>query len=598
MEPTRTFDLLRRYEELYSHKTDVLAAKGNGKWIKYNVQDYIRNANLVSYGLLALGIQKGDRIASVSNNRPEWNFIDMGMSQIGAIHVPIYPNISKEEYLYIFKHCEPKLLIISDKSLFEKIRPVAEETSNPAIFTFNEVPGARNWKEILELGEKSETENKPQVDQIKESISPDDVLTIIYTSGTTGSPKGVMLSHRNVLTNAQGARNIHSCTCDSKLLSFLPICHIFERTINYHLQMEGISIYYAEGLGTIADNLKEVKPELLVFVPRIIERIYDGIISKGKSLPFLQKQIFFWSVNLGLRYDYTHKGTWFYRIQLAIARQLVFKKWKEALGGHVVLAVVGGAALQTRLSRIFSAAQIPLVEGYGLTENSPIIAANNCRTGEVKIGTVGPPFKNVEVKIAEDGEILTKGPCVMLGYFNDPEKTKAVIDEDGWLHTGDIGILVDGKYLKITDRKKEIFKLSNGKYVAPQVIENKLMESTFIEQVMVIGEKQKFASALISPDFHFLHNWASIHHVDYRDNIELISNPQVIARYQKEVNKYNAQLGEFERIKRFRLVSEEWTTQTGELSPTLKLKRKVLYEKYKTIIEEIFRIDKDDPLKA
>jgi len=599
MEITRTFDILDNYLVRFPEKQDALAAKKNGSWITFSSKEYVKNANYVSCGLLQLGISKGDRILSVSNNRPEWNFLDMGMSQIGAVHVPVYPTISREEYQYILQHCEPKIIVVSDKSLHDKIRPIAENLlPGTTIFTFNDVPGARNFDEILRLGESSEAEYLPRVQEIKKSITPDDLLTIIYTSGTTGNPKGVMLSHRNVVTNAKGARNIHWYNNQHKMLSFLPICHVFERTINYHVQMEGIGIYYAENLGTIGDNLREVKPELMISVPRLIEKVYDKIIGTGKSLPYIKKQIFFWAVNLGLKYDYVLKGSPFYRLQLALARKLVFSKWQASLGGNLGLIVVGGAALQPRLSRIFGAAGIPTVEGYGLTESSPVIAANNMRTGEVRVGTVGPVFENVEVRIAEDGEILTKGPCVMMGYYKDPEKTKEAIDEEGWLHTGDIGILVEGKYLKITDRKKEIFKLSSGKYIAPQSIENMLKESMFIEQAMVIGENQKFASALIAPNFSFLHNWAFLHHVNFHDNNDLISNPQVVARYQKEIARYNKQLGEHERIKRFRLVADEWSPQTGELSPTLKLKRRVLLEKYSNLIDEIFSVDKDDILDA
>lgn len=599
MEITRTFDILDNYLVRFPDKQDALAAKKNGSWITYSSKEYVKNANYVSCGLLHLGLLKGDRILSVSNNRPEWNFLDMGMSQIGAVHVPVYPTISKEEYHYILSHCEPRIIVVSDKSLFEKIRPLVEELlPESTIFTFNNVPGARNFNEIIQLGEQHEPEYLPQVEEIKKSISPDDLFTIIYTSGTTGNPKGVMLSHRNVVTNAKGARNIHWFNDQHRTLSFLPICHVFERTINYHHQMEGIGIYYAENLGTIADNLREVKPQLIISVPRLIEKVYDKIIATGKSLPFFKKQIFFWAVNLGLKYDYVLKGSFLYRMKLALARKLVFSKWQASLGGNLQLIVVGGATLQPRLSRIFGAAGIPTVEGYGLTESSPVIAANNMRTLEVRVGTVGPVFENVEVKIAPDGEILTKGPCVMMGYYKDPDKTREAIDDEGWLHTGDIGIMVEGKYLKITDRKKEIFKLSNGKYIAPQAIENMLKESMFIEQAMVIGENQKFASALIAPNFSFLHNWAFLHHVDFHDNRDLIINPQVIARYQKEINLFNKQLGEHERIKRFRLVADEWSPQTGELSPTLKLKRRVLLEKYSNLIDNIFSVDKDDILDA
>ncbi|MFW6371094.1 MAG: AMP-dependent synthetase/ligase, partial [Bacteroidota bacterium] len=563
--------------------------KRNGEWITFSSQEYVKNANLVSYGLLAMGLKKGDMVATISNNRPEWNFVDMGMSQIGVVHVPIYPTISREDYSYILDHCQPKILIISDKLLLAKIKPVFEELKKiNHLFTFNEIDGERNWAEIVELGEKNEEKYRVEVEKIKAGIKPDEMATLIYTSGTTGNPKGVMLSHKNIMTNARSAGSIHPFNQNHRTLSFLPLCHVFERMVNYHFQSKGISIYYAENLGTIADNLKEIKPHVFISVPRLIERVFDRIVGIGKDLPGIKKRIFFWALNLGHKFDYNKKHSSIYRSQLNLARKLVFKKWQEALGGNCGLIIVGGAALQPRLSRVFGAAGVPVLEGYGLTETSPVIAANNIVTGDIMVGTVGPLFEDVEVKIASDGEILCKGPNIMLGYYKEPELTKETIDEDGWLHTGDIGIMIDNKYLKITDRKKEMFKLSSGKYIAPQVIENKFKESFFIEQLMVVGENQKFASALISPNFPFLHNWASIHKVKFRDNEELINNPVVIARFQKEVSNMNKQLGQTEHIKRFRLVKEEWTPQTGELSPTLKLRRKVLHDKYADILNEIY----------
>lgn len=592
MEITRIFDILEKYRYEYKDKDDALACKENGKWTKYSSSKYIEISKYASLGLLALGMKKGDKIATISNNRPEWNFMDMGMNQIGVIHVPIYPTISKEDYLYIFNHCEPKMVIISDKVLYEKIKPVAiQSKSNPEIYTFNRVQGAKNWNEIIELGKLHEEELAGRLEDEKKSIAPEEVVTIIYTSGTTGFPKGVMLSHKNIVSNAIGAGTLHRFGPSHRMLSFLPVCHIFERTCCYAFQIAGVSVYYAESVGTIADNLREIKPHVLISVPRLLENIYSRIINLGKGLPYLKKQIFFWSVNIGLRFDYVKSGSWFYQLKIIIANKLVFNKWREALGGNVSLIIIGGAALQPRLSRVFGAAGIPTLEAYGLTESSPAIAANNIVTREIRVGTVGPVFTGVEVKIAEDGEILCKGPNVMLGYYKEPEMTKATIDAEGWLHTGDIGYLEDGKYLKITDRKKEMFKLSNGKYIAPQSIENKLKESFFIEQVFIVGENQKFASAILVPNFPFLHNWASIHKLQFLDNADLVQNPMVIARYQKEVSEINMELGQTERIKRFRLVSDEWSSQTGELSPTLKLKRKFLYEKYAQLIQDIFSVE-------
>jgi len=593
MKITRTFELLDRYKELFSHKTDALAGKQNGEWIRYSAKEYIQNANWVSYGLLALGFKKGDKIATISNNRPEWNFMDLGMARIGIIHVPIYPTIGSEEYDYILKHSQVKAVIFSTQLIWNKIKTIVEkQKSIEKIFSFNEIEGISSWKEIVNEGKKNETKFLEQVNEIKAGIDTHDMVTLIYTSGTTGNPKGVMLSHNNLITNFISTSKAHGLGHEHRTLSFLPLCHVYERMMNYHFQYKGISIYYAENLGTITTDIKEVKPHIFNTVPRLLEKVYDGIIGKGKNLPYLQKQVFFWAVNLGLKYKINRKNRPFYNPQLKIARKLVFNKWKEALGGEDMLIVSGGAALQERLAKIFWAAGMPVLEGYGLTETSPVIAVNHYTPLKCKFGTVGPVLENVEVKIAEDGEILCKGPNIMLGYYKEPELTKEAIDNEGYFHTGDIGMLDDEGYLKITDRKKEMFKTSGGKYVAPQVVENKLKESFFIDQLMVIGENEKFASALISPNFKFLHDWCSIHKVQYRDNKELVHLPEVTARYQKEINKYNQELGETEKIKRFRLVCEEWSPQTGELSPTQKLKRNVVYEKYKDIIAEIYQHDK------
>jgi len=588
MEVKRTFDLLDWSLEKFDKEVS-LAGKENGKWVSYSQYEFRKIATNFSYGLLALGLKPGDRIALVSNNRPEWNFIDMGISQAGMIHVPIYPTISTEEYEYILKDSQPKKILVSDKNLYTKIRPLAEKLSDiEAIYTINKVEGAKNWKEIVELGEKNADKFKNELEKIKNNVKALDLVTLIYTSGTTGNPKGVMLSHDNLISNAIATTVVHRNGPEARSLSFLPLCHIYERMLNYHFQYKGISIYYAENMGTIVNDLKDIKPELFSTVPRLLETVYDKIIGKGKDLSYVKKQIFFWAVNLGMKFKMQGKNSWFYKRKLKIADKLIFTKWREALGGNVNVIVSGGAALQPRLATIFWAAGINVIEGYGLTETSPVIAVNNLVTDEVMVGTVGPLIKDVEVKIADDGEILCKGPNIMMGYYNKPELTAEVIDKDGWFHTGDIGKILDNKYLKITDRKKEIFKLSNGKYIAPQVIENKFKESFFIQQLMVVGENEKFASALISPNFEFLHNWCSIHGVKYRDNPALIKIPAVIARYQKEVNSINKDLAFHEQIKRFRLVCKEWTPGTGELSPTLKLKRNHLHKEYEHILKEIF----------
>jgi long-chain acyl-CoA synthetase len=593
MEPTRTFDLLTRMQNKFSDKKDVLAGKEEGKWKRYSVQEYINYCNLVSYALLSLGIKKGDKVAIISNNRPEWNFTDFGISQIGAVSIPIYPTISTEEYAYILGHAEPKLIFISDKNLFEKIKPVSDQIPGISdIYTFDKIPGAKQFSEVITLGEKMASSLGKELVKAKAAVEPSDLVTIIYTSGTTGFPKGVMLMHSNLVSNFIEQSFIHPLGPEAKVLSFLPLSHIYERSLTYHFQYKGVSIYYAESVGTIMDNLKEIKPEVIAVVPRLLERIFDKIISKGKELKGLKKIIFFWAVNLGLRYELNGENGWLYEMKLSLANKLIFKKWREALGGKIEIISSAGAPLQERLARIFWAARIHVLEGYGLTETSPVVSINNLCSKEVMFGTVGPILKDVQVKIAEDGEILTKGPNLMLGYYKEPQLTEEAIDTDGWFHTGDIGTFVKGKYLKITDRKKEIFKISSGKYIAPQVLENKLKESMLIDQVMVIGENQKFASALIAPDFQFLHKWASTHNISFRDNDELISNTLVFALYQKEVSELNLNLSDHEKIKRFRLVSDEWTSNTGELSPTLKLKRKVLYKKYSDVISEIFSVDK------
>jgi long-chain acyl-CoA synthetase len=594
MEVTRTFDILDLYREKYI-KDDAFAAKENGEWVKYSSAQYVENASLISYGLLAFGLKVGDRVVTITNNRPEWNFVDMGMSQAGIIHVPIYPTISTEEYSYILKHAEPTLIFVGDKLLLEKITTICEKIASvKAIFTFNQVEGARNWKELIELGRNNEEKYRDELDKIKKSIKPEDMVTLLYTSGTTGFPKGVVLTHNNLISNVKASVNVHPMGFQHRALSFLPINHVYERMLNYHFQYKGISIYYAESMATIATNAQEIKPHLFACVPRLLESIYSKIIGKGKDLSFPKKQIFFWAVNLGLRFEMNRKNGWWYHFRLKIADKLIFSKWREVLGGELEIMVSGAAALQPRLVRIFWAAGIKVLEGYGLTETSPVIAVNNLTRNEIMFGTVGPVVDGVEVKIDEDGEILCKGPNVMTGYYKEPGLTQEVIDNEGWFHTGDVGMLIDNKYLKITDRKKEIFKLSSGKYIAPQVIENKLKESFFIEQVMVIGENEKFASAIVAPNFPFLHEWASRHNIKFRDNEELINLKEVIDRYQREINDVNKSLGEFEKIKRIRLINDEWTTNTGELSPTLKLKRKFLYDRYAEIVKGIYSAGKSE----
>ncbi len=590
MKVTRIFDLLDRYKKKYPNKKDALNAKVDGKWVSYSIDDYIRKAELVSFGLMNLGFQKGDKIATVSNNRPEWNFMDIGMSQAGVVHVPIYPTISDDEYRHILSHSEAKIIIVSDVDLYARISVIAKEIDNvDGIYTFDQVEGAKNWEEIIKLGEEKETDDlHDKLASIKNTISQDDLATIIYTSGTTGLSKGVMLSHWSFMYQTHQIESKIIINNTHKAISFLPLCHVLERIGGYVWQYLGVSIYYAESIDAVAGNIQEIKPDAFVTVPRLLERIYDKIMGKGKELSGVKKNLFFWAVDLGLQYDFKGKGL-VYAGKLAVANKLIFSKWREALGGNVKLIISGGAALQERLARIFWAAGIPVQEGYGLTETAPVIAVNLHKSPDIKFGTVGPILgKEQEVKIAEDGEILFKGPNLMLGYFKDPEKTAEAIDKDGWFHTGDIGVMVDDYYLKITDRKKEIFKLSTGKYVAPQIVENVLKESLFIEQLMVVGSNQKFTGALISPSFEFLHDWCSRKKIKYRDNEDLIKLPEVIERYQEEVSEFNKKLGKSEQIKKFELVCEEWTPDTGELSPTLKLKRRIVLDKYKVKHDRIY----------
>lgn len=591
MEIQRLFDLLELYKDKYAAKKDVFADKNGSNWRLYSAADYVEIAYNVSYGLMKLGLKKGDTIATVSNNRPEWNFMDMGMMQLGVIHVPIYPTISDEEYRHILKHSDARILIVSDESLYHRLLPISEQISTiEKVFTYDKVEGAPHWSEIPELGKKSvDAMMRGSLTNIKASIQPDDVATIIYTSGTTGLSKGVMLSHRNFVYQVIEIRKHLALNSKHKALSFLPLCHVLERIGGYLYQYLGVGIYYAENIDKIGENLKEVKPHVFITVPRLLERVYDKIIQKGKDLEGVKKKLFFWAVEMGLDYELMGKNGFMYEAKLSVANKIIFKKWCEALGGNIMFIISGGAALQTRLAKIFWSAGIPILEGYGLTETAPVIAVNRPNPIHVKFGTVGPLLgEEQQVKIADDGEILFKGPNLMLGYYKDEQKTKEAIDEEGWFHTGDIGEWVDGRFIKITDRKKEIFKLSTGKYIAPQVVENMLKESIFIDQAMVVGENEKFAGALIAPNFEFLHDWASRQHLHYRENKDLIEIPAVIERYEEEVQKTNKLLGQSDKIKRFQLVCEAWTTDGGELSPTLKLKRKFIAKKYNWRIEQIY----------
>lgn len=582
---SRIFDIPFHYHNSFP-KANALASKVGGKWEEYSTADFLKHATEVSCALLRLGLKKGDTIAMISNNRPEWNFADIGMLQIGVVNVPIYTTLSDSEILFILNDCAASIIFVSDSVLLKKINRVKMNVpSLKEIFTFDQVEEATNWKEIIREPSKEELE---VLDSIRNSIQPSDLATLIYTSGTTGTPKGVMLSHNNLVSNVIASEKL--CPVDSrhKALSFLPLCHSYERMLTYLYMYIGVSIYYAETLDTIADNLKEVKPELFSTVPRLLEKTYDKITKKGAELTGIKKGLFFWALNLGLKYEMHKKNGYWYELQLRFANKLIFSKWRDALGGNIRVIVSGGAALQPRLARVFWSAGIHVLEGYGLTETSPVIAVNNLEPNGAMFGTVGTIIKNVEVKIAPDGEILCKGPNVMLGYYKRPDLTKEVIDEDGWFHTGDIGILIDNHFLKITDRKKEIFKTSGGKFIAPQSLENKFKESPFIEQLMVIGENEKFAAALVVPSFSHLRSWCEHKGISTGTNEELISDPQVIAKLDKEVQEFNRTFGKTEQIKKIKLLAKEWTIDSGDLTATLKLKRKIIAERNSKLIAEIY----------
>jgi len=587
MNITRNFDLLDNL--VANHPREVaIAGKRTGQWMNFSTQQYAEIVNNISYGLLHLGIGPQDKVAIISFNRPEWNFADFGVSQLGAVTVPMYPTIGQADYKHILNDAQVKIIFVENEEIYTKVAAIKDQVpSLQKIYSFDHIPGLPMWTELAELGNNNP--NPEKVKELKASVKPDDLMTLIYTSGTTGTPKGVMLTHNNILSNVRAAQKVCPVTDQHKVLSFLPLCHIFERMICYLYHYVGASIYYAESMDTIGDNLKEVKPFAFSTVPRLLEKVYDKIIAKGHELTGIKKKLFFWAVNLGLRYELGNKNGWWYHQQLKIADKLIFSKWREALGGNVGVIVSGAAALQPRLARIFTAAGINVLEGYGLTETSPVITVNRMEHENRMFGTVGIPIEEVQVKIAEDGEILCKGPNVMKGYYNLPEATREAIDADGWFHTGDIGEFVNGKFLKITDRKKEVFKTSGGKYIAPQVMENKFKESPFIEQIMVIGEGEKHPAALIVPAWDYLKIWCEKNGIAWGSREEMVKNPQVLHVYQEEVDYYNKGFGDWETIKKFELIPGEWTIEGGEMTPTLKLKRKPIMAKYSALVERIYR---------
>jgi len=593
MDVRRSFDILANQLEKFP-KSDALAAKINGRYEPLSTQQVQEQANLVSLGLLKLGLKKNDKVAIISMNRPEWLLADFGIAQIGGTSVPMYPSITVEDYKYIFTDAGVRAVFVSDKHLFDKVKEATADLDIPAenVFTFDKVEGARHFGELLELGKQGTTAD---LEPLKAAVQPDDLLTLIYTSGTTGAPKGVMLSHKNLLSNCHNSARYVPVGKDDKALSFLPLCHIFERMVTYLYMIHGVSIYYAESMETIADNLREVHPSIFTTVPRLLEKVYDKIVAKGHEQTGIKHKLFFWALDLGLKFDTQKDQGFIYNTELALANKLIFNKWREALGGNLRCIVSGGGALQPRLARVFWAAQIRVMEGYGLTETSPVIAVNGYERENNMIGAVGPLIDNMEVKIAADGEILTKSDSVMLGYYNKPELTAEAIDKDGWFHTGDIGEFVNGRFLKITDRKKEMFKTSGGKYIAPQVIENKMKEDPFIEQMMVVGADQKFASALIIPAFDELKKWASQNGVAAKSNADLVKDEKVVKLYHELVQKYNKGFAQWEQIKKSVLLPEHWTVESGEMTPTMKVKRKVITENNKALIEDLYARAEKEP---
>lgn len=579
---TRIFDIA--YHQLNSFpKEDCLTTKVDGVWQKTSTTSFIQQAEAMAGALVQMGVNKGDRIATITTvNRTEWNITDLAILLTGAVNVPLYPTISKDDYEYILNHAGAIYCFVSDAALFQKIQSVRSRVDSlKEVFSFDEIAGCRRWNELVEEGKT--TMNKEEIEKRKASTDKHDMATIIYTSGTTGKPKGVMLSHWNIVSNAIACIERLPVDQYGKALSFLPVCHVYERMLQYLYQVTGVSIYFAESMDTIGDNLKEVQPEVFTAVPRLLEKVYDKIMAKGNELTGIKKKLFFWAVALGEEYDVVGKSGW-YKFKLRIARKLIFSKWQAALGGKCKAVASGSAALSPRLARIYLAAGIPVMEGYGLTETSPVVAVN-CETNNmVRIGSVGKPIADVEVRIADDGEILVKGPNVMIGYYKDPEQTAAALTAEGWFHTGDIGEFTSEGFLRITDRKKEMFKTSGGKYIAPQPMENRFKESPFIEQIMIVGENQRFPGALIVPAFAYVKEWLG----EDLTNQEMANYPKVAAQIQAEVDRINKGYGDWERVKKFAILSQEFTIEAGELTPTLKLKRKAVMARYVKEVSAIY----------
>ena len=587
MTPTRLFDFIE-YQNINAPLEKAFTTKYNGVWESLNTQQFCEQAHQISRALLNLGINAQDKIAMISStNRTEWNLIDTGLLAIGAVNVPIYPTISSEDYEYILNHSESQYCFVSDHEVYEKVIAIKDKVKSlKKIYSFDTIKGCSNWKELLEMG--TSLDQDEAVQKRKDAVLPSDLATIIYTSGTTGTPKGVMLSHDNVVSNVlSSSKRLPLNIGEASALSFLPICHIFERVILYIYMYNSVSVYFAESLDKIAENLREIKPNVMTAVPRLLEKVYDKIYARGAELSGIKQKLFYWAVDLGLQYEpYGQNGAW-YEFKLKIAKKLILSKWQEALGGNLELIASGSAALQPRLARIFTAAGMTLVEGYGLTETSPVISVNDMRNNFFKIGSVGQIIDGVTVKIAEDGEILCKGPNVMMGYYKEQEKTAEVMTGD-FFHTGDIGEIDANGFLKITDRKKEMFKTSGGKYIAPQVIENQMKQSLFIEQIMVMGENRKMPTALIQPNIEFVTQWLEAKGIHVNSIDEACKESILKVAIQEDIDSHNTNFGSWEQIKKFELIPEEWSIDEGHLTPTMKLKRKVVKEKYNHIIEKMY----------
>lgn len=585
MEVKRLFDIPYYQLAKYPQK-DALVAKISGKWVETSTQSFVDQGMMVAKSLVSLGVQPGDKVAIISNNRPEWNITDMGILMCGAINVPVYPTISAKDYEFIFNDSQVKVCFVSDAELLGKVNEIKDKVSTLGpVISFDHLEDVEHFDAFLQRGKDVATE---EIETRKAAIQANDLATLIYTSGTTGNPKGVMLSHNNIVANIYGCLDRLPADENSRAISFLPLCHVYERMVLYLFMYRGVSIYYAESMETIGDNIREVKPHIFTAVPRLLEKVFDKIMAKGTELTGIKRALFFWAVGLGERWEPYGQNGAFYEFQLSIASKLIFSKWREALGGQVQAVASGSAALQARLARIFNAAGVPVLEGYGLTETSPVAAVNCFDNKGFMIGTVGRALNNVDIRIAEDGEILLKGPNIMMGYYNRPDLTDEVIDKDGWLHTGDIGKFVNGEYLKITDRKKEIFKTSGGKYIAPQPMENKFKASRFIDQVMVIGEHKKHPSALIVPDLEFVKEWAKRKGLAVNDYTSAAASEEVKTRIWEEIKEINQDFGSYEQVKKIELCDAPWAIDSGELTPSLKLKRKFILSKYEHLVQRIY----------